>query len=100
MKWLRNKLRKWLGIEENCRLIQENSETIKNLVSIGVDVHFKEPHMILIYSKLRGGQIRHIPVRLDNIRDLQNLVQELKNRYKTNVETWDNIQYPGGRHWL
>jgi hypothetical protein len=89
MKKIRNMLRKWLGIEENSTAIQINKNTIKDLVSIGVDVHFKEPHMVLIYSKLKGGQIKHIPVGFENIQDLENLIDMLRCKYKTDSVVLD-----------
>jgi len=109
MNWLRNKLRRWLGITHNLELIRCNEKAIselsgivhatdqrtKDLVNIGVDVHFKEPHMILIYSKLNGGQLRHISVAIDNTKELQQMVQTLKERYGTRETTWDKP-----RHWL
>jgi len=61
----------------------------RDLVSIGVDIHFKEPHMILIYSRLNGGQIQEIKADFKNIQELQQCVKELKQRYNTKYETWD-----------
>ena len=55
MNWLRKKLRCWLGIETD---IEKLNVLYSNLTSIGIDVHFKSPHMILIFSRLKGGQIR------------------------------------------
>jgi len=100
---LRNKIRKWLGIERNLELIRINDEAVRHnmeivrqhnklladLVHIGVDVHFKKPHMILVYSKLNGGQIRYIDVDFDNMEELNSFVTTLKKRYNTNKETWD-----------
>lgn len=89
MEWLKRRLRKWLGVD---KLATENmllTQTIENLVNIGVDVHFKSPHMILIYSKLNGGQLRHIDADFKDIRDLQRFVGDLKARFRTNIDTWD-----------
>jgi hypothetical protein len=103
MNWLRDKLRKWLGIARNLELIRYNEQAIrtnekeiaynqvvtKNLASIGVDVHFKEPHMILIYSKLNGGQLRHISAEFKDLQELNQFVKELKFRYNTDKVTLD-----------
>lgn len=96
MNWIKRKIKKWLGIyeiEKTQRLlhndIKEIKETISDLVSIGVDVHFKSPHMILIYSKLNGGQLKHIEADFQSIRELKELVSELRHRYKTKMMTID-----------
>jgi len=96
MNWLRNKFRCWLGIERNADIIYSHEKdiailngTIKNLVNIGIDVHFKSPHMILVYSKLNGGQLRHIDADFKDLRELQRFVTELRNRFKTDYTTWD-----------
>ncbi len=82
MNWIKRKLRNWLGIEEL-------DKHYRDLVSIGVDVHFKKPHMILIYSHLNGGLIKHIDAAFDNLQDLTELVRELEDRYKTRRTIWD-----------
>lgn len=87
--WIKYKLRQWLGVEENTQSIKCLNELYGNLVSIGVDVHFKEPHMILIYSKLNGGQLRHIEASFDNLYQLNNFVKDLRERFRTDRETWD-----------
>jgi len=96
MNWLKNKLRKWLGVENNESHIRRLEVLTRDLVSIGVDVHFKEPHMILIYSRLNGGQIREIRADFKSVQELQQCVEELKNRYGTKSVTWD---VPRGAGW-
>ena len=83
------KLRAWLGIERNTEIIYKHDKLLDDLVHIGVDVHFKEPHMILVFSKLNGGQIRHIKADFKDLRELRLFVQEMKERYKTKHTTWD-----------
>lgn len=61
----------------------ELEELTRNLVTIGVDVHFREPNMILIFSKINGGQIRHIDATFKDARELRNFVEELKVRFHT-----------------
>lgn len=93
MDWLKRKLRKWLGLDKDVQLLKTDlknlEDTMKDLVNIGVDVHFKEPHMILIYSRLNGGQLRHIDADFKNLKDLDLFVCELRGRFNTSRETWD-----------
>lgn len=65
------------------RRVYELEELTKNLVTIGVDVHFREPNMILIFSHINGGQIRHIDANFTSMHELNALVSELKVRYHT-----------------
>jgi hypothetical protein len=88
-RWLRTKLRSWLGINSLDAKTERLFALNKDLVSIGVDVHFKTPHMILIYSNINGGQLRHIDANFDNMKDLSTFVHGLKKRFNTDVETWD-----------
>ena len=92
----------WLGIAELNRKINliemkqtSLSKTIEDLVSIGIDVHFTKPSMILIYSKLNGGQIRHIDANFESIRDLDKFIIELQQRFRTEIVTLDT--HPGFR---
>jgi len=96
MNWLKKRILKWLGLQSMAHEIAVMQKLHSDLVSIGVDVHFKSPHMILIYSHLKGGQIRHVPAHFDNMAELAGFVKELKARYRTRVETWDK-PWPAGR---
>jgi hypothetical protein len=87
--YLKNKLRLWLGVESLNSKVNRLDNLYADLVSIGVDVHFKEPHMILIYSRLNGGQIREVRANFNNLKELNEFVRELKQRYATNHEIWD-----------
>ena len=82
-------MQKWLGINNIALEIVNLNKLYKNLVSIGVDVHFKTSHMILIYSRLNGGQLKHIEVNFDSLKELRELVQELKTRYHTENTIFD-----------
>lgn len=89
MKRIKRWLQNWLGLPQLEALVREASsdalvarQRTKDLVQIGVDVHFKgESSMILVYSRLGGGQIREIPARFDNISDLNRAVKEIEGRY-------------------
>lgn len=98
--WLRRKLRKWLGITNIEAKVIDNRAFLgsrivnlehlcSDLVNIGVDVHFKSPHMILIYSKLNGGQLRHIDVNFRDLKELRDCVEELQYKYNTRDAIYD-----------
>lgn len=102
--WIKVKVQQWLGIIEMDLRIRDARNDISridrrttDLVSIGVDVHFKEPHMILIYSRLNGGQLREIRADFKDMRELQQFVEELKNRFNTRFVTVDRPQGIGKR---
>jgi len=100
MNWLRTKLRMWLGIYNNDCKINRLNNLYKDLIFIGVDVHFKSPHMILIYSPLKGGQIREIKADFKNMKDLNDFVLELRNRFNTDNITFDlPIHLQRSRFW-
>lgn len=107
MSWLKRKIREWLGVEDQVerlfasdrslnKQLQWLGELTHDLVSIGVDVHFKEPHMILIYSRLNGGQIREIRADFRNVQDLNEFVKQLQARFNTDSVVWDK---PHGYPW-
>jgi len=93
MEYLRKKFKKWLGIDKTEKEIERLKRLYSDLVHIGVDAHFKEPHMILIYSKLKGGQISHISANFDNIKELHACIRELKSKYHTKKEIWDDPRH-------
>ncbi len=104
--FIRRKLRSWLGIllvEETVGLnkaaVLSLEKLYSDLVSIGVDVHFTKPHMILIYSKINGGQLRHIDAHFDNLKELNEFCHHLREKYNTKMQTND---IPPGlpRGWL
>ena len=99
-KWLRMRLRSWLGVEANQSELRALRELHKDLVSIGVDVHFKEQSMILVYTHLGGGQIRHIPGRFDNLSDLRMFVERLRSQFRTDVLTVDAPPQSGIREFI
>jgi hypothetical protein len=124
---IRKLLRKWLGIEDieskldpaykMASIAESNINTCleriyqtrqrvdrldklcSDLVNIGVDVNFKSPHMILIYTKLGGGQIHHIDADFKDLGALREFVGSLKARFHTDKATYD---LPAGmsRYWV
>lgn len=82
MKWLRRKIRKWLGVQSNQVEIEQLNRLYSDLTDIGIDCHFKSPHMILIFSQIKGGQIRHIEADFKDLRELESLARSLKERYR------------------
>lgn len=89
MNWLRKRFRKWLGIEKNYSDISELNRLYSDLTNIGVDVHFKSPHMILIFSQINGGQLRHIEAYFESLQELNELATYLKERYRPKNVFWD-----------
>ena len=96
MNWLRKKLRCWLGIETN---IEKLNVLYSNLTSIGIDVRFKSLHMILIFSRLKGGQIRQIDADFKDLKELNELAKHLKEKYKTKDIFYD-LPYGYRRNWI
>ena len=74
MRWIKKKLQDWLGITE----IIEGP-----VVGMGVDVSctMREPHMIMVFTKLNGGSVRFIPVNVGSSRELEDMVKSLKVQY-------------------
>jgi hypothetical protein len=94
--WIRNKLIALLGIAKIQEDVKELYRLNSNLVSIGVDVHFKEPTTIIIVSKVKGGQVRHIPTGIATMEELNRATRMLRKEYNTNDERWDRPpQYIG-----
>lgn len=89
MGYIKNKIRRWLRLDKIELEIRRLDKLNADLVNIGVDVHFKHPHMVLVYSRLNGGQLRHIDINFSNLNDLEFFVKETKRKYNTEVETWD-----------
>lgn len=98
MNWIRKKLRTWLGIERNEEDIETLDRLYSDLTSIGVDVHFKSPHMILIFTKLGGGQIHHIDANFQDLKELNDFVRWLKEKYRPREVYWDLP--PHLRNWI
>jgi len=62
---------------------------VQDVMHIGVDVHFKSPHMILIYTRLGGGQIREIEADFENLADLNRFCQRIKESFRTKQIIYD-----------
>lgn len=88
-QFLVEKIKDFLGISSQEREIAELKGKIHNLTHIGVDVHFKTPSMILIYSRLNGGQIKHIDANFLTVDELVSFVEELKYRFDTDRVLFD-----------
>lgn len=100
MKWIKRKLRKWLGVESNTEDIESSRIGIAvldtlyaDLTNIGIDVHFKSPSMILIFSQINGGQIRHIEADFKDLRELNRVAHDLKQQYRPRNIFYDAPPY-------
>jgi hypothetical protein len=103
---------RWLGLAEaeghipvlaaNLRDLQDYHRELKrrvvdidnfliDTVHIGVDVTAgkSEKSRIIIYSRLKGGQIREIPADFHDIFEMERFVKELQHRFRTTNVTWD-----------
>ena len=89
MKWLRSKIRKWLGIRFNANEIDKLNQLYTDLTNIGIDAHFKSPHMILIFSQINGGQIRHIEADFQTLSELNDLARRLKEQFRPRQMFYD-----------
>lgn len=101
IKWLKNRLgitRLELEIKYLRSRIEYLQSIYTNLAHIGVDVHFKSPHMIIIYSKLNGGQMRHIDASFKTIAELNALVRDLRKKYCVKEVIYDKINWKGNSY--
>ena len=100
MNWLKNALRKWLGVDADTRAIyrrieaaegqaarriQANRDLLKDVVDIGVDLHTHRPQetTIWVMSRLGEGHIMPVKAHCEDGRQLRALVADLKARYHT-----------------
>lgn len=88
-KWIKKKILEWLNLDRANIQIEQLYQLNKDLVNIGVDVNLKEPHMIIVSSPLKGGQLRFIPTRFDSLKELNAFVKDLKKKYNTERTTFD-----------
>lgn len=98
MNWLRNKLRRWLGVEADkernwtdvAHLIRRVSD-IENRIHLAedllrqhttglVDVAYKENSVIIIASKLGGGYISIKPLAVSSMSELRVVTRDLEAR--------------------
>lgn len=89
MNWLKNKLVVWLGLSEMRNDIEKVKQVVGAATTIGVDVNFGSPHMIIVFSKLNGGQIRHIDAQFDGLKELEEFVRVIKERYGARKMVYD-----------
>ena len=63
---IKEKLKKWLGINKLESKVKAFEELIDELGELAVDVNFHEQSRIIVITKLKGGQIRIIPARFES----------------------------------
>jgi hypothetical protein len=86
---LKERILKWLGIPYIFKDLQRLDRITHDLVSIGVDVQYKEQSTIIILSHLNGGQVRQIPAHFKDLAELEQLIKGLKCQYNTSRDIWD-----------
>lgn len=85
-----NMLSNWLGLVEMRRDIDRVRKDVNAASAIGVDVSFYDTTQIIIVSKVQGGQVRIIPVSLNNLKQIEECVKSIENRYSIkNTPVWD-----------
>lgn len=109
MNWLKTTLRKWLGIEAyektSERLLLDLSMRITNLdelltaqLTIGVDTNFHDQSLIIVVSRLKDGQIRLIPVRFQNLRELEDFVSGIRQEFGPKSDVLYDLPFGMRRH--
>ena len=63
---LKRLIRRWLGLGE---------------AFIGVDVGIRDQSCIVVVSRLNNGAVRIIDCRFESIREMENLIRVLQQRY-------------------
>lgn len=92
LKFVRNKLRKFLKISILEREVDQINVWIEKQTAMAIDVNFYEQSQIIILSKLKGGQIHIIPAHFDHLIDLENFVKNLRQEYKIKqINYWDSF---------
>jgi len=84
-----NWIKKKLGItllEKRCTRLEARvldlESRIKETTLIGSDLHFEGDSVIVVASKLNGGQLRFIKAYFRSVRDMELMVGGLEERYK------------------
>ena len=99
--WIRNKIKKWLGIdkinesiyyhggliqrlEHRFRIdIEKINTRMELLTNIGVDVHLQSPTQIIIFSKVGGGQMRIFETGICDMKNLTKAIRRIQDDYGT-----------------
>ena len=68
MEWIKNKIRKWLGVD-------------KEPVFMGVDAHMKGGTCIVVASQLHDGYMKILDVQFGSFRELQSFIKEVQQRH-------------------
>ena len=87
-----NKLKKWLqhklGIAELRGRVNYQQSAIDHLISVlgkesvvGVDVHFKSPSLVIVFTRAAGGQIRIFDADIGSLRALKEFADYIEYRY-------------------
>ena len=80
---LKRLVRRWLGLGE---------------AFIGVDVGIKDQSCVVVVSRLNNGSVRIIDCQFESIREMENLVHSLQQKY--GVSDRDTIaDMPMGERW-
>lgn len=82
MKWLKNKLTNWLGIDALDSQVHDLEsrvdvleQQLKDATATALDVHFKSNTIVIVASKLKGGQVRIIDADFHDYVHMQDWVK-------------------------
>ena len=80
---LKRLVRRWLGLGESF---------------IGVDMGYRDQSCVVVVSRLNNGAVRIIDCRFESVREMENLVRVLQQRYGIpNKSTF--VDMPHGMRW-
>lgn len=92
-KWLRIKLRKWLGIEQNtanidylCSEYYRIEQVLAHATLTAVDAHYKSNSTIVIASTLKGGNVQIIDAHFESLAQLHDWVKHAVPRHSRIIE--------------
>lgn len=73
--WLKNKLRCWLEIDRLEYSIDKIAQQLGEATATALDVHYKSNSIIIVASRLQGGNVRIVDADFDNLKHLREWVK-------------------------
>ena len=84
------------GLQEEIKALRRQVKTLeenqRDLVGIGVDVDIpllNHPSYVIIFSRIKGGQLRIFPVHIQSIREMEIMAANLAARYQVSSPVID-----------
>lgn len=79
MNWLREKLVKWLNIQQDYLKLEKRITMLEKLVKIGVDVHQKSPSWAVVCIEGHPEYIKFYGARTEQIREIKHFLKKFSN---------------------